>query len=360
MEGRVTGTPRYRLRGSVEPVAGGDGSLFLVRAGSEDLVVRDALPSDHRMVELLAAGEPSVAELADALGLSEAAVREKLDALAGAGVLAPAASSPPLDPEDAQRYVRQLPYLAELGDERDLQRRLGAARVTVIGCGGLGTWALAALASAGVRHVRIVDDDVVELSNLNRQIVYGVSDVGKAKVEAAAAWLSAFDPRVEVERLVLRVDGPDAAARVAAGADALVLAADAPPYVLGRWVNSACVEHGVPFISAGQLPPLLRVGPLYVPGRTACFECHERALRRLSADYDGYVRHLQASPYRGATIGPASGIAGTMLAMELVHALVGAPAATAGAAVLLDMRTLRTRLEPVARDAGCRACQHLA
>ena len=117
-----------------------------------------------------------------------------------------------------------------------------------------------------MRRLRVVDDDVVELSNLNRQILYHPAQLGSPKVRATAAWLRAFDERVEVEALERRVDGPAAADAVVQGADALVLAADSPPYVLARWINAACVRHRVPFITAGQLPPLAKVGPLYQPG----------------------------------------------------------------------------------------------
>jgi bacteriocin biosynthesis cyclodehydratase domain-containing protein len=348
-----------RLRPSVEPVVGVDQSLYLFRAGDDDLRVRDAAPVDRELLERLAGGAATPAELAAALRLPEPVVAEKLAALSAAGVLLPAAASPPLDPADADRYARQLPWLAEFGDERDLQRRLGRARVTVVGCGGLGTWALAGLLAAGVRQLRLADDDVVAPSNLNRQVLYGPADVGGLKVRAAAAWLRAFDPRAEVEALALRVASPADAARLVDGADAVLLAADEPPYVLARWFNAACLAARVPFIAGGQLPPLLKVGPLYVPGRSACFTCHERLLRRTSEGYDAYVARAPASAARGATLGPASGIVGTLLASELVQLLIGAEPASAGAALLLDLRSLRTRREPVPRDSGCPDCQHL-
>jgi bacteriocin biosynthesis cyclodehydratase domain-containing protein len=163
---------------------------------------------------------------------------------------------------------------------------------------------------------------------------------------------------VDVECLARRVDGPAAADLVVRGAEALVLTADSPPYELARWVNAACVRHGVPFIVAGQVPPLIKIGPLYAPGRTACFTCHERALRLASADYDAYVDHVRSAPVRGATLGPASGIVGTMIAMELVHLLVGVEPATAGAALLVDLRTMHVRRDPVTRDNQCPDCQH--
>jgi bacteriocin biosynthesis cyclodehydratase domain-containing protein len=353
------GGTRYRLRSSVEAVSGGDGSLFLVRAGDEDLVVRDADPEDLRMLELLGAGEPTLDDLGAQLGLDEPVTRAKLVSLVDAGVVVAAACSPPLGASDALRYARQLPYLGDHDDERDLQRRLGSACVTVIGCGGLGTWAVAALAGAGVRRFRVVDDDGVELSNLNRQMLYTPQQLGTPKVAATAAWLRAFDERIEVEPIQGRVDGPAAADAVVRGSDALVLTADSPPYELARWINRACVRHSVPFVAAGQLPPLVKVGPLYDPGRGACFACHELALRRDSIDYDAYVRHIGSAPVRGATLGPASGIVGTILAMELFHLLIGVEPASAGAALLVDLRTFQVRREPVARDSACPDCQHL-
>jgi bacteriocin biosynthesis cyclodehydratase domain-containing protein len=355
----TAGGSRYRLRASVDAVIGGDGSLYLVRAGAEDLVVRDAQPDDFALLRLLAAGEPSIPELAAQLELGVIDVEQKLAALSQAGVVVAAAASPPLDASDAERYCRQLPYLAELGDERDLQRRLGAARITVVGCGGIGTWTIAALASAGVRRLRLVDDDVVDTSNLNRQVLYAPADLGASKAATTARWLRAFDEHVDVEIVERRVDGAETARRVAHGADALVLAADAPAYVLARWINEACIAERVPFIAAGQLPPIVKIGPLYWPGRTACFACHETALRRESADYDAYVRHLQTEPARGATLGPASGLVGATVAMELIHSLIGVSPASMGAALLVDLRTWDVRREVIARDSACAACKHL-
>jgi molybdopterin/thiamine biosynthesis adenylyltransferase len=185
---------------------------------------------------------------------------------------------PPLEPDEAERFARQLPYFAETGDPLATQRRLRAAHVAVIGCGGLGTWALGALASLGVGRFTLVDHDTVELANLNRQILYGAADVGASKVACSARWVRALDPRIEVHEVPRQVQGEADAAAAIDGADAVVLAADWPPYEVGRWVNRACVAAGVPFILGGQVPPMLKVGPTYWPGRGPCFACHERAL----------------------------------------------------------------------------------
>jgi bacteriocin biosynthesis cyclodehydratase domain-containing protein len=345
----ATGGRRFRLRASIEPLHAG-GELYLIRAGGEDLVIHDAGDDDRALIDALARETLTVGELAARLGLDAEAVAEKLEALAAADALTPGPSSPPLGREDAERFSRQLPYLAEYGDEHELQRGLAAAWVCVLGCGGLGSWTIAALAAAGVRRFRLVDDDAVELSNLNRQAIYRPDQLGMAKVEAAARRLRAFDDEIEVEARARRVDGLAAARRVVADVDVVVLTADEPPYELGRWVNAT----GVPFITAGQLPPLVRVGPLYVPGRTACFACHETALRAESIAYDRYVEHVQATPSRAATLGPASALVGSLLAMELMHLLVGVEPATAGAAYTIDLRTLEVSRTAVRRDGACR------
>ncbi len=308
---------------------------------------------------MLARGEHTDEELSAALDVDRATLRSKLEALSAVDALVSSEPSAPLDSIDAERFARQLPYLADLGDARALQRKLRATHILMLGCGGLGTWTLAALASTGIGRFTLVDDDAVELSNLNRQIIYAPADLGTPKVEAAAAWLRSFDDRIEVAACHERIDGPELLSRRVAGVDAVVVAADTPPYLLGRWVNAACIAQRVPFITAGQLPPLVKLGPLHVPGTTACFACHEQALRAENPSYDEYVEHVQATSHRGATLGPLSGMVGTMLATELLHHLLGGAPATSSTAVTIDVRSLEVRRDAIPRDPACGACHHL-
>jgi bacteriocin biosynthesis cyclodehydratase domain-containing protein len=160
-----------------------------------------------------------------------------------------------------------------------------------------------------------------------------------------------------VRGLRRRIESEADAAAAIDGADAVVLAADWPPYELGRWVNQACVAAGVPFLTAGQEPPLLKVGPAYVPGRGPCFACHERRLAAEFPLYPELAEYRRRHPTPATTLGAASGVVGTLLALEIMHLLTGAePVATEGRAMLLDMRTLEQRWEAVARDPGCPVC----
>lgn len=345
LEGAVA--TAYRLRPSVELFPASDGTVYVLRPGERDLALRGL---DDTARRVLAALGPAPVHTAD-LGVEAAPVLAGLEA---AGVVMAGHGEAP-----GPRHERQEPYLAALGCS---QRRLREASVVVLGCGGLGSWTVAALASLGIGRLVIADDDTVEPSNLNRQILFTEADVGEPKVDCAARWASAFDRSLTVVAHCDRVRSSADLEPLLDGADALVQTADWPPYELNRWVNAACLAQRVPFVTAGQVPPLLRVGPFYIPGRTACFACHERHLRAASPLYDELVEHRRAHAGDPAvTLGPSSGLVGTLVAGEILHLLADpASVATAGGALLLHMRTLEARWEAVPRDPGCPACHHLA
>jgi bacteriocin biosynthesis cyclodehydratase domain-containing protein len=341
---------RFRLRPSIEPFFASSGDVYLLRPGTRDEhVVRAPSDEDRALLRRLARGPVEAPP--------GGVVAARIAPLVAAGVVVAQPSSAPLAAAEAERFDRQLPYLAELGDPREVQRRLRAARVVVLGCGGLGTWALGAMASVGIGSFVLIDHDSIELSNLNRQIFYGEADLGRPKTTVAGEWLRRFDASIEVLTVSRRVEGPADLADAVSGADALVLVADWPPYDLARWVNEACLARGVPFITAGQQPPLLKVGPTYVPGRGACLACHESAVRRDFPLYDELADGRRRDPPPATTLGPASGAIGALLGLEVMH-LIASPdlPATHDRAMLLDMRTLEARWEAIERDPECHAC----
>lgn len=326
------------------------GDVYLLRAGAPAVVVRAPDDEDRQLLHRLAGGgveAPPGSRLAARL----APLRE-------AGLLLEVAAERELPEPLRRRFSRQLPWLAELGDPVALQLQLRRAHVVVVGCGGVGTWVLAAIASLGVGRFTVVDDDVVDPSNLNRQILYGAPDLGAPKAERAARWLQRFDPEIAICVVPTRVTGADAAAVLLDDASLLVLAADWPPYKLGRWVNEACVAKRVPFMTAGQQPPVLKVGPTYVPGRGPCFACHERRLAERFPLYPQLADHRQRHPPTATTIGPASGVVGTLLGLDALTLLTGsAVPATMGRAMLLDMHSLEQRWETIDRDPDCPVCR---
>lgn len=152
------------------------------------------------------------------------------------------APGPPLRPDQVVRYARHL-ALDEVGETG--QRRLLASRVLVLGAGGLGSPVLLYLAAAGVGTLGIVDDDVVEPSNLQRQVVHGTADVGRRKVDSAADAVRAIDPGITVRAHPLRL-GPDNAREILAGYDVVVDGTD--DFATRYLVSDLCAELGVPWV----------------------------------------------------------------------------------------------------------------
>jgi molybdopterin/thiamine biosynthesis adenylyltransferase len=171
-----------------------------------------------------------------------------------------------LSKEELEYYSRQV-VLSELGYNAQLQ--LKGSRVCLIGVGGLGSTAAMQLAAMGVGFLRIVDRDVVELTNLHRQHLYGVDDLGLPKVEAAAKRLQKLNPYITIEPVPLSVNELTAEDLVK-DVDVVVDGLDS---MATRYaVNRACIRFGVPYVfgavvaSAGNLSTI-------VPGESACLEC---------------------------------------------------------------------------------------
>lgn len=146
--------------------------------------------------------------------------------------------------QETQRYSRNA-LLAQVG--WDGQARWGASRVLVVGAGGIGSAALLYLAAAGVGRLGLVDGDAVELSNLQRQILHGAADLGRRKVESAAASLAALNPLCRVETFDLRLD-PDNVGEVVLGFEVVLDASDNFPT---RFLLAGCCwQYGIPLVSA--------------------------------------------------------------------------------------------------------------
>ena len=172
----------------------------------------------------------------------------------------------PLTDEELERYSRQI-VLKEIG--REGQDRLKESRVSIIGIGGLGCFSSVQLAAMGVGYLRLVDQDVVERTNLHRQILFDVDALGYPKVEIAQKKLKALNPNVETESLPLTVN-EETADDAVKDVDVVVDGLDhlGPRYA----INRACVKRGIPYVYAGALETYGNVSTV-VPGKSACLEC---------------------------------------------------------------------------------------
>jgi bacteriocin biosynthesis cyclodehydratase domain-containing protein len=229
--------------------------------------------------------------------------------------------------------------------------------VVLLGLGGLGSWAALALACCGIGRLRAIDGDVVETGNLNRQVLYRECDVGTAKVDAAAPMLRAFNSALAYEPVRQRLESQRDVEKVIAGADFVIDVADWPPGVIEKWVNGACFSLGIPFLTMSQHPPLIRMGPTYVPGVTGCYLCQEAQLRAQSPLFDDVARYRSTHQSGAATFGPACGLLGSHAALDAVHQISGVcPPASLGAALMVDLRTLEVTRTPIARRRDCPVC----
>ena len=335
------------------------GDIYLLRAGEDaDLMIEQP---DATIRLLLGAldGSRTTDELEREFGADR--VDDVLGQLSELRLLDDAADDARVTAREAARYDRQLRYFSDVSSgslpPSEYQRRLREARVLVLGVGGLGSWASYALACCGVGELALLDGDVVEESNFNRQILYRECDIGRPKVEAAAEALGAFDSSCRLTPVVRRLESAGAVRGAVEGFDFVVNGADWPAHDIERWVNAACFDAGVPFITMSHAPPAARVGPLYVPGTTGCFSCQERTYRDAYPLYDELVDQRRGRPSEAATLGPVCAFIGGQVALETLHQLTGLfPPATLGVAHIYDLRTMEVSREPVPRLADCAVC----
>lgn len=256
----------------------------------------------------------------------------------------PDPGAPPRDEDFHQRYSRHL-LLPEIGMRG--QKRLEASRVLMLGAGGLGSPAAFYLAAAGVGSLRIVDDDVVERSNLQRQILHVDADIGLRKVDSAEARLSALNPRMEIEAVAERATS-DNIDRLMDGVDVVVDGADNFPvrYLL----NDACVHHGVPLVY-GAVHRFEGQVSVFDAGRdrgeAPCYRC-------LFPE----PPPPEAAPNcsEAGVLGVLPGVVGMLQATEALKLLLHVGEPLRGRLLHVDalgMRFRETRLTP---DPGCAVC----
>jgi len=246
-----------------------------------------------------------------------------------------------MDDQQLLRYSRHI-LLDEMGIEG--QRRLMAAHALVIGAGGLGSPVALYLGTAGVGRITIVDDDVVELTNLQRQIAHDLSRLGRPKAESARQSIQAINPDVQVDAVVQRAD--------AALLDALVARCDvvldcSDNFRTRQAINAACVAHARPLVAGAAIgfDAQLSVYDTREPD-APCYACV-------------FPPEATVEETACATMGvfaPLVGIVGSLQAAEALKLLAGIGSSLAGRLQMLDARTMEWTQIGVRRAAHCSVC----
>lgn len=248
---------------------------------------------------------------------------------------------------DAQldRYARHI-VLKEIGGPG--QVRLLAAHVLVIGAGGIGSPALQYLAAAGIGRITVVDDDIVDASNLQRQTLFGTDDIGSPKVEAAAAAIARLTPDVRVEARRLRIDAATAP-ELLHGVDVVLDGCD--NFATRLAVADAALAARMPLVSAA-------VGAW--EGQLGVFRGWERNLPCYRCFVGDDPERADTSCADQGVMGAVTGIVGSMAAMETIRSIVPFGDDPAGRLWLFDGLAGRTRTIRLLKDPACPSCGGLA
>ena len=253
----------------------------------------------------------------------------------------PAKSGGSFSETELNRYARHI-VLRELGGPG--QKKLKQARVLVIGAGGLGSPALLYLAAAGVGTIGVIDNDEVDNSNLQRQVIHRDEDIGTPKVFSAERAMKAQNPSVEVRPYHRRLEA-DIAADLIAEYDLVLDGTD--NFDTRYLVNRACVAAGVPLVS-GALSQWEGQISVFDPKKDApCYQC---------VFPEAPAPHLAPSCAAAGVLGPLPGVIGTMMAVETVKVITGAGTPLRGSMLIYDALYGETRVIALKRREGCPVC----
>ena len=242
-----------------------------------------------------------------------------------------------LTSDERERYGRQI-MIDEIGESG--QERLKAASVLIAGAGGLGSPVAIYLAAAGVGRLRIVDNDQVALSNLNRQILHLEPDVGRKKADSAAGKLGRYNPAARIEGIDRTITGKNVA-RLTDGCDLIVDAMDNQG--ARHLLNRAAVDRNLPLIH-GAVCGFEGRAMTVLPGRSACLRCMHRQA---------------AAAGVFPVIGTAPAVIGAIQATEAVKCILGVGELLAGRLLVYEGLAMTFTEFRIRRRPGCGHCGHL-
>lgn len=237
-----------------------------------------------------------------------------------------------LTPEESQRYKRHL-VLREVGGQG--QQKLKAARVLVVGAGGLGSPVLLYLAAAGVGTLGIIDDDTVSIDNLQRQVAHGTPDAGRPKVDSAADTIRRINPLVQVETYQQRLD-PSNALEIISRYD--VVADGSDNFATRYLVSDACYLAKKTLVYAA-LGPLDGYVSVFKPHETQADGVPFPSLRCVFPEAP--PAGLVANCSEVGVLGPVAGVIGTLQATEVVKEIAGVGESLAGKLLIYDAQASR-------------------
>lgn len=245
--------------------------------------------------------------------------------------------------EQLERYARHI-ILKEVGG--DGQKALMDAKVLVVGAGGLGAPLLLYLAAAGVGTIGIIDDDTVELSNLQRQVIHRTKDIGEPKVVSAAEKIAALNPDVKIELMQERLT-PENAQSIISAYD--IIADGTDNFKTRHLVSDTCVASKKTLVSAALGPYEGQIATFkpHAGEGLPCYRCFlpvepDPSTQRTCSDF--------------GILGAVAGVVGSLQALEVLKQITGVGDDLAGKMLMVDAYTMNMRRIGLPKDPGCKVC----
>ncbi|OKH43234.1 hypothetical protein NIES2101_31085 [Calothrix sp. HK-06] len=269
--------------------------------------------------------------------LDTESVYQAIDVLIASGFIEDAGALPPTEftLAELERYSRSANYFTWIdtqprASQYEIQLRLKNARVTILGLGGIGSTVAMSLVASGVGSLHCVDFDQVEISNLNRQLLYTEDDIGLPKVDKALERLQRMNSHVIVTGQELQVQSSGDIMALMEMSDLFINCADQPTGQIDYWVNDAALSTHTPWLRSHYAGPMIVVGT-YLPFHTPCYECFKHSdAQRHSIEDEGKKQLLLNTQPINAVVAPTANLAGHLAALEAIYFLADLKPQTLG------------------------------
>jgi molybdopterin/thiamine biosynthesis adenylyltransferase len=260
-------------------------------------------------------------ELAKKFNLEERNILDYCTSLVEAGVLRKIQCE---TPTRFKRYDRHLLFYSDAGvDPATTQEKIAKSRVALIGMGGIGNWVSLSLIGAGLGELRLIDFDVIEESNLTRQVLFDESDIGQSKTSVARAKLAAKNSQTMVTEYHCQVTNADTLEELLRGVDFVVLSADRPEKI-HDWVDEVCIKHTIPYLNIGYQDGVGVIGPMTIKGETSCYQCFKPNPNQslpIRNEEEELVYKEFDNRYQAPSFGPLNALVATMGSLEILKYL---------------------------------------
>ncbi len=271
------------------------------------------------------------------LGIDPESVKDAINDLIEAGFVEDAGSEFPseFNQDELERYSRSVAYFSWVdttprNSKYDIQSKLKRARVNLLGLGGSGSAVAMSLVAAGIGSLHCIDFDQVELSNLNRQLLYNENDIGQPKLVNGIHHLQQLNSRVKVSGQELKAQSVNDIIPLMKNCDLFILCADKPQELILQWTNEAALSTKTPWMMCLYDGPMVVVG-IFAPFQTPCYECmkHDENNKNSARDGDN-TEYLYDTLGVNAVIAPTASITGHFGALEAIYFLTDLKPQTVG------------------------------